>query len=42
MGAHEADNAEAYLEAGATHLIMGLAHPFDLSSVQQLLDVANG
>ncbi len=34
----EVDLADDYLAAGATHLIHGLGHPFDLTSVQRLLD----
>jgi probable F420-dependent oxidoreductase len=31
---------EAYLEAGITHLILTLTHPFDLTPLQRLLDLA--
>jgi probable F420-dependent oxidoreductase len=37
----EVGNAQAYLDAGATHLIVMVPAPFDLSAVQQLLDLAN-
>ncbi|HVF76190.1 MAG TPA: LLM class F420-dependent oxidoreductase [Acidimicrobiales bacterium] len=33
----ELDHVEAYLEAGATHLILGRGHPFDLDPVERLL-----
>jgi len=36
----EVDNAPAYVEAGATHLIVMTGHPFDLDPVQRLLDIA--
>jgi probable F420-dependent oxidoreductase len=36
--AGEVDAAERYLEAGATHLIVMTGHPFDLDTVQRLLD----
>jgi alkanesulfonate monooxygenase SsuD/methylene tetrahydromethanopterin reductase-like flavin-dependent oxidoreductase (luciferase family) len=31
------DDAEAFVEAGADHLIVMLGHPFDLSSVEKAL-----
>jgi probable F420-dependent oxidoreductase len=34
----DVDDLEAYLEAGAEHLIVGLGHPFDLKAVRRLLD----
>ena len=34
------DNTDAYLEAGATHLILGRGHPFDLAPVHTLLEAA--
>jgi probable F420-dependent oxidoreductase len=34
----DVDGLEAYLEAGAEHLIVGLGHPFDLKAVRRLLD----
>jgi probable F420-dependent oxidoreductase len=37
----EVGNAQAYLDAGATHLIVMVPAPFDLSAVQELLDLAN-
>ena len=33
-------NTDAYLAAGATHIIVMVGHPFDLSSVQDLLERA--
>lgn len=36
----EVGDAQAYLDAGATHLIVMAGAPFDLSPVQQLLDIA--
>ena len=38
----EIDRIDAYLEAGATHVILGRGHPFDLDPVQRLLDLAHG
>jgi probable F420-dependent oxidoreductase len=35
-------NWQAYLDAGATHIIVMVGDPFDLSPVQQLLDVSRG
>ena len=40
MSPDEVDQVDDYLAAGATHLIHGLGDPFDLSSVQRLLDLA--
>lgn len=40
IDADEVDDAQAYLDAGATHLIVGTGHPFDLDPVQRLLDIA--
>jgi probable F420-dependent oxidoreductase len=37
IGAHEVDNAEAFLDAGATHLIVMTGHPYDLAPVERLL-----
>ena len=34
---NEVDNVDAYLEAGATHVIVMTGHPFDLGPVQTLL-----
>ncbi len=34
----DVERFEAFLEAGAEHLIVGLGYPFDLSAVQRLLD----
>jgi probable F420-dependent oxidoreductase len=38
----ELDQVDEFLEAGATHIIQGVGHPFDLSGVQRLLDEARG
>jgi probable F420-dependent oxidoreductase len=40
IGATEVDNWEAYLDAGATHLIVMTGAPFDLDPVRRLVDVA--
>jgi len=40
IGANEVDNWEAYLDAGATHLIVMTGDPFDLDPVRRLLDHA--
>ncbi len=40
MSTDEVDQVDEYLDAGATHLIMGLGDPFDLSPVQRLLELA--
>jgi probable F420-dependent oxidoreductase len=37
---HEVDDAEAYLDAGATHLIVMTGPPYDLEPVKQLLQLA--
>jgi probable F420-dependent oxidoreductase len=37
IGANEVDDAEAYLDAGATHLIVMTGHPYDLGPVEQLV-----
>jgi probable F420-dependent oxidoreductase len=37
---HEVDDAEAYLDAGATHLIVMTGHPYDLGPVEKLLQLA--
>jgi probable F420-dependent oxidoreductase len=37
---HEIDDAEAYLDAGATHLIVMTGHPYDLAPVERLLGLA--
>jgi probable F420-dependent oxidoreductase len=34
---HEVDDVEAYLSAGATHLIVMTGHPYDLGPVERLL-----
>src|SRR3954452_11311943 len=38
--ANEVDDVEAYLEAGATHLIVMTGHPYDLGPVERLLGLA--
>ena len=38
----EVDNFEAYLEAGATHLLVGGDVPFDLKPLERLLRHARG
>jgi len=38
----EVDNVEPYLEAGATHIIVGSDVPFDLKPVERLLQHARG
>ena len=40
VGAHEVDNAEEFLDAGATHLIVMTGHPYDLAPVERLLALA--
>ena len=40
IGAGEVDDFEAYLDAGATHLIVMTGHPYDLGPVEQLLRLA--
>ncbi len=38
--AHEVDDVEKYLDAGATHLIVMTGHPYDLAPVERLLGLA--
>ncbi len=40
IDANEVDNVEPYLEAGATHLILGSDVPFDLKPLERLLEHA--
>jgi alkanesulfonate monooxygenase SsuD/methylene tetrahydromethanopterin reductase-like flavin-dependent oxidoreductase (luciferase family) len=40
IAAHEVDDVEAYLDAGATHLIVMTGHPYDLTPVERLLGLA--
>jgi probable F420-dependent oxidoreductase len=40
IGTHEVDAVDAYLEAGATHLIVMTGHPYDLGPVERLLELA--
>jgi probable F420-dependent oxidoreductase len=40
VGGHEVDDAEAFLDAGATHLIVMTGHPYDLAPVERLLALA--
>ncbi len=37
IGNEEVDNYQAYLDAGADHIILGSDYPFDLSNVERLL-----
>jgi probable F420-dependent oxidoreductase len=41
VGAHEVDDAERFLDAGATHLIVMTGHPYDLAPVERLLELAH-
>ena len=38
--ANEVDDWQAYLDAGATHLIVMIGAPFDLDPVRRLADIA--
>ena len=38
----ELDRVDEYLDAGATHMILGRGHPFDLDPVERLLELARG
>jgi probable F420-dependent oxidoreductase len=40
IGANEVESSQAYLDAGATHLIVMLGPPYDLDPVRRLLDIA--
>jgi probable F420-dependent oxidoreductase len=40
IAGNEVENVEAYLDAGATHLIVMTGHPYDLGPVEQLLGLA--
>jgi probable F420-dependent oxidoreductase len=40
IAATEVDDIEAYLDAGATHLIVMTGHPYDLGPVERLLELA--
>jgi probable F420-dependent oxidoreductase len=40
INANEVENSEAYLDAGATHLIVMTGPPFDLDPVRRLLEIA--
>jgi probable F420-dependent oxidoreductase len=42
IDASDVKNAEAYVEAGASHIIVMTGDPFDLGAVQQLVDIAQG
>lgn len=42
INAEDIGNVDAFLEAGAEHLILSLGQPFDLTPVRQLLDQARG
>mgnify|MGYP003337682831 FL=1 len=37
IGAHEVDDWERFIEAGADHLIVMTGHPFDLEPAERLL-----
>jgi probable F420-dependent oxidoreductase len=39
IGPEDVDNAAAYVDAGATHLIVMTGHPYDLSAVERLIDL---
>jgi len=39
IGAHEVGDADQYVAAGATHLIVMVGHPYDLTAVEALLAV---
>jgi len=38
IGADDPHSAQDYVDAGATHIIVGLHHPFDLGALRQRLD----
>lgn len=40
--AREIDDVEALVEAGATHIILGMGAPFDFDGAQRLLELATG
>jgi len=40
MSGEEIDQVDEYLDAGATHFILGLGDPFDLAGVERLLELA--
>ncbi len=42
MSAAEIDQVDDYLAGGATHIILGLQHPFAMDDVQRLLELARG
>jgi hypothetical protein len=42
IGANEVDDFQAYLDAGAEHLIVMIGDPFDLDAVRRLVEHANG
>jgi probable F420-dependent oxidoreductase len=42
FGPDQIDHVEAYLDAGATHFIIGRGHPFDLDPVERLLEISRG
>lgn len=42
IGNDDLDNIDAFLEAGATHIILGLDTPFDLKPTERLLEIARG
>jgi probable F420-dependent oxidoreductase len=42
MDPAELDQLDAFVDAGATHVILGLPDPFDLDPIQRLIDTAKG
>jgi len=42
LHAGEIDQVDDFLEAGATHIIQGMGHPFDMDPVARLLELAKG
>ena len=38
IGPDDAHSAQDYLDAGATHIIVSMHHPFDMSPLQRRLD----
>jgi alkanesulfonate monooxygenase SsuD/methylene tetrahydromethanopterin reductase-like flavin-dependent oxidoreductase (luciferase family) len=42
LSAAEIDEVDGFLEAGATHIILGLGDPFELGPVHQLLQLTRG
>jgi len=42
IGNDRIDDVDAYLEAGATHVILGVDAPFDLDPLKRLLELSRG